>query len=48
MGIIHKASFDSLPSIRDFNEIVDPAMKTLNLNLGLNFISIHCETVAEA
>ena len=27
---------------------MDPAKKTLNLNLGLNFISIHCETVAEA
>jgi hypothetical protein len=48
MGIIHKASFDSMPAIRDFNELVDPSKKTMNLNLGLNFISVHCMSVAEA
>ena len=48
MGIIHKASNEEMPGIRDFNEIVDPSQKTMTLNLGLNFISIHCMSVTEA
>ena len=37
-----------MPEVRDFNEIVDPIKKTMNLNLGLNFISINCGSVSEA
>ncbi len=48
MGIIHRSSFETMPEVRDFNEIVDPKQKTMNLNLGLNFISINCGSVGEA
>jgi hypothetical protein len=48
LGIIHKASVEKLPQVRDFNEIVDPTEKTMHLNLGLNFISVNCMTVEEA
>lgn len=48
LGIIHRSAFETMPEVRDFNEIVDPVKKTMNLNLGLNFISIHCGSVGEA
>lgn len=48
LGIIHRASFEQLPDVKDFNEIVDPNRKNISLNLGLNFISIKCMTVCEA
>ena len=48
LGIIHKSSDTNMPNVRDFNEIVDPNKKSLNLNLGLNFISLNCSTVGEA
>lgn len=48
LGVFHRASFDAMCEVKDFNEIVDPKQKTMNLNLGLNFISIHCMTVTEA
>jgi hypothetical protein len=49
-GIIHKASMlgGAMPEVRDFNEIVDPSRKTMNMNLGLKFISIECGSVSEA
>jgi hypothetical protein len=37
-----------MPEVRDFNEIVDPGHKTMNMNLGLRFISINCTSVSEA
>jgi hypothetical protein len=48
MGVVHRSSFEVMSEVKDFNEIVDPKHKTMNLNLGLNFISINCMTVAEA
>ena len=48
MGIIHRAAFEESSEIKDFNEIVEPSKKTMNLNLGLKFISVHCKTVTEA
>ncbi len=48
MGIIHRAAIEDSSEIKDFNEIVEPSKKTMNLNLGLNFISIPCKTVTEA
>ena len=48
MGLIHRASNEQMCTVRDFNEIVDPTQKTMNINLGLNFISINCMSVVEA
>lgn len=48
MGVIHRSAFEEMPEVKDFNEIVDPSEKTMNMNLGLSFISIQCKSVSEA
>lgn len=48
MGIIHRSSFDSLSTVKDYNEIIGPYEKQLDLSCGLKFVEFTCSSVDEA